>query len=180
MENGKYTGELGFRLYNKYKNTHYQVFYDPHRNKKISSPNSCEPTPYFNNYSSETTLANVDVAILDQRTNVVEILIEIEESKAEPKKIIGDIGSIILSDQIRIKGNDYNYGNLLMILGLKAIEKGHKIKKTNNICEKLSQINRQIGTKEMDIITLFDKDLDALIRRVESTVENRFNDSCNV
>jgi len=31
MENGKYTGELGLRLYNKYKNTHYQVFYDPYR-----------------------------------------------------------------------------------------------------------------------------------------------------
>ena len=67
-----------------------------------------------------------------------------------------------------------------MILGSKAIEKGHKIEKTNNICEKLRQINRRIGTKKMDILTLFDNDLDALIRKIEGAVENRFNDLCNV
>lgn len=32
----------------------------------------------------------------------------------------------------------------------------------------------------MDILTLFDNDLDALIRRIESVIENKFNDSTDV
>lgn len=91
--------------------------------------------PYFGEYGHDTTLSHVDIVITEG--DRVRILCEIEEGKSEPKRIIGDIMNIALSDKVCInKKNDYMYSNAKLILGLvKNSDMGEK--KAKSISDKL-------------------------------------------
>lgn len=114
MSNGAHTGELGKRLYKNYKSTAHDVYYD-HSNG--NEPNICRPTPFFGEYSNASTLSRVDIAVVNKNAGTVELIAEIEESGAPPKKVIGDVVNIMLSEQVRINGKDYGYGDITFILG---------------------------------------------------------------
>jgi len=162
MSNGAHTGDLGKRLYKNYKNTSHDVYYD-HSNG--NEPNICRPTPFFGEYSNASTLSRVDIAVVNKKTDSVELIAEIEESGASPKKVIGDVVNIILSEQVRINGKDYGYGDITFILGIKVNPEGDSEKKTRRICKKLAEINKKTGNKKMEIIPLFDSDIKALTKK---------------
>jgi len=172
MDYGLYTREMGYRLYKKYENTVHSV-YCAHGKDKSNEPYYCHPTPFFDEYSRATTLSFVDIAIVNRNTNLIELIAEIEESAAEPKKVIGDIMNIILSEQVRIKGTDYRYGDIAFILGGQTNPKGSAKEKTNQICQKLLQINEKIGNKTVNLIPVFDNDLRVLIAKVESEIDRK-------
>jgi len=88
MSNGAHTGDLGYSLYKKYKGTTHVVYYD-HRKGKGNEPNLCHPTPFFGEYSNASTLSRVDIAIVNKKTNSVELIAEIEESGAPQRKSLG-------------------------------------------------------------------------------------------
>jgi len=169
MSNGAHTGELGKRLYKKYKSTAHDVYYD-HSNG--NEPNLCRPTPFFGEYSNASTLSRVDIAVVNKKTDSVELIAEIEESGAEPKKVIGDVVNIILSEQVRIKDKDYGYGDITFILGIKANPNGEREKKIRRICEKLMENNEKKGNK-IYIIPVFGSDIKALTRKVKREIERR-------
>ena len=172
MDHGLYTGEIGYKLYKKYVNGFHMIYYDHGKNKK-NEPNYCHPTPFFDDCSRTSTLSYVDVAVVNRKTNLIELIAEIEESGAEPKKIIGDIVNIILSEQIRIKGKDYEYGDIVFILGIKANPMGGAEEKTKMVCQKLTQINEKIGDKKIELIAVFDNDLKTLIKKVEREIDRK-------
>lgn len=172
MSNGVYTGDLGYRLYKKYKNTAHDVYY-AHSGNEGDEPNLCHPTPFFGEHSKASTLSWVDIAVVNKNTVKIELIAEIEESGAEPKKVIGDVVNIILSEQVRIKDNDYEYGDTTLILGAKENPSGDREKKTRRICKKLMEINENTGNKKMEIIPIFDGDVEALAQKVENEIERR-------
>jgi len=169
MGYGLYTKELGARLYKKYEDTVHMI-YCAHGEDKSKEPYYCHPTPFFDKYPDSITLSFVDIAFVNRSTNLIELMAEIEESDAEPKKIIGDIMSIILSEQVRIKREDYNYGDIVLILGRKTNPKGGAKEKTTRICQKLLPINEKIGNKKIELIPVFDNDLEKLITKVENEI----------
>jgi hypothetical protein len=175
MDKGKYTRELGRKLYYKFSETKYEVFYDCHVKNKEKWPNCCRPTPFFDEKSTGTTLSFVDIVIVNKETEYVDVLIEIEETTSEPKKIIGDIGNIILSEKIHIKGNEYHYGNLVLIVGLMVNKKGKGVEKATLICDKLLKINETVGNKEMKIIPILDDKLEKLMNKIEKDISERLS-----
>lgn len=98
---------------------------------------------------------------------------QIEEGGAPPKKVIGDIVNIILSERVRINDVDYGHDDMTFILGVKVNSKGNSEKKTRSICKKLAEINEKTGNKKMDIIPIFDSDIEAFARKVEREIEHR-------
>jgi hypothetical protein len=113
--------------------------------------------------------------IVNKETEYVDVLIEIEETTSEPKKIIGDIGNIILSEKIHIKGNEYHYGNIVLILGLMVNKKGKGVEKATLICDKLLKINETVGNKEMKIIPILDDKLEKLMNKIEKDISERLS-----
>lgn len=175
MGKGKFTGELGYELYEKYDDTKYDVYY-AHLKEGITKheqPNFQKRglVPFFGEYSNATSLGFVDIVCLNTETNNVEIGVEIEERKSPPKKIIGDIMSVMLSEQIRIDGDDYSYGNLVFIMGTKVNPKGSGSKKTKLLCEKLSNLNDVLGKRKMEIIPVVAGDREELIEKVRTLIE---------
>jgi len=174
MEYGKFTRELGLKLYKKYLNSSYAVYYDPHIKKRIDEPNACEPTPFFDECSEATTLSISDIVIVNKNNNLVELIVEIEESGSVPKKMIGDIGNIILSEKMRINRKNYNYGNVKFIFGVNGNIKGDSEKKIENIKQKLLQINKKTGNKNIEILPIFKDNLDSLVMKIEEQIYEMF------
>lgn len=172
MDYGLYTREMGYRLYKKYENSAHMIFC-AHGTDKNKEPYYCHPTPFFGKYSRETTLSFVDLIVVNKNNNLIELIAEIEENASEPKKLIGDIMSVILSEQVRIKDKDYKYGYLTFILGRKTNPKGDAKEKTGKICRKLAEVNEKTGNKKMEIMPLFDNDLKKLITQVESEIDRK-------
>jgi hypothetical protein len=170
MDYGLYTREMGYRLYKKYENTPHMVFC-AHGKDKEKEPYYCHPTPFFGKYSRATTLSFVDIIVINRNNNQIELIAEIEENAAEPKKVIGDIVNIILSEKVRIREKDYKYGDMVFILGVKSNPKGSTKEKTKLLCKKLAEVNEKIGNKRMDLIPLFDDDLEKLNIHVESEID---------
>jgi len=175
MDHGIYTGELGYQLYKRYMDTVHMVYYDHPGNDRNDEPNCSHPTPFFNECSNATKLSYVDIAVVNRKRNSIELIAEIEESGAEPKKIIGDVVNVILSDQMRIKRKNYNYGDFPLILGVNANPKGKSEEKTKRICQKLIRINEKIGNKKIELIPIFDNDLGALIKKIETKINRKLS-----
>jgi len=172
MSNGEHTGDLGYRLYKKYLDTAHTVYY-AHSGNEGNESNLCHPTPFFDECSKASTLSRVDIAVFNKSAKSVELIAEIEESGAPPKKVIGNVVNIILSEQIRINGKDYGYRDTALILGIKANPDGRSKEKTEMICKKLAEINEKIGNKKMEIIPIFDSDISALTKKVENEIDRR-------
>lgn len=175
MDHGAYTGELGYQLYKKYIDTNYMVYYDHPRKDQNDEPNCSHPIPFFDECSNATKLSYVDIAVVNKERDSIELIVEIEESGAEPKKVIGDVVNIVLSDQMRIKGKDYNYGKLTFILGVNVNPRGGSEEKTRMIYKKLIRINEKVGNKKIELIPVFDNDLGALIKKIESKINQKLS-----
>lgn len=170
MDHGGYTGKMGRRLYEKYAQSVHQVYYD-HCQDRSKEPNSCQPTPFFDELSSATTLSHVDIAIVDQQTKTIELVAEIEEAGHEPKKIIGDIVSLLMADHVRIKGKDYDFGGSVLVLGARVDEKGSGRKKVRAICRKLTDMGERMGKREMQIVPILHDELERLVEEVEAEID---------
>lgn len=155
MNYGEWTSILGKNLtedVEKTSNPDLGVYYD--HGKKGES---CNIVPYFGNYGTDTTLSNVDLAIVSKTGNKLLVLCEIEEEGAKPKLVIGDVTNIFLADNVRIKGKDYKPKNAVFILGVRVEKKGKnqnagsKIASIVNLVPKIVKKKNQRGIKVMTI-----------------------------
>lgn len=126
---GKLTEELGKNLTQRLNSqSKYHVYYA--HGKKTEEKNVCRPTPISRD---EYSLSFIDIVIVEnaEKKKKVKLLCEIEESGVAPKKIIGDIVNILVSDKMRILGENCEYDRPQLILGLKVNEKGESCQKQN-------------------------------------------------
>jgi len=158
---GKYTRVLGERLKETLEEKlgkDYEVFYD-HGDQKHRI------VAYFNDYSRKNFLSFIDIAITEGEE--VKVLCEIEETSSNPKKILGDLVSILLAEKIRYAGLEYSISSPYVILGLHAKERGVKRYQTENILNKFYE-NFALDRERIKVI--FAEDLEWLIRSVEETI----------
>ena len=150
MEHGRYTAEVGCKLYTRYNGKKYHIYYD-HGKGETRTQNTCKPTPYFGDfkdYSKETTLSNVDIVVLDEKKDKVLLLVEIEESGNNPKKVLGDIGAILISDGLMILDNKkrefHSYcSKVKYILGIKTRTEAQN-KKITGICNRINPMQDKL------------------------------------
>lgn len=166
MGYGKYTKKLGERLTDtlEKRSTGVHVFYD---HGDSSKPNVCRSVPYFGEYSRNSTLAHMDIAIVDKEAKKAKVLCEIEERKGHAKKIIGHMVTFLLAERIRICYVDYDLDGTVLLLGLKSTEKAEKIKERIQTIVKPELINR---AEKIRIIS--DSDNEKLINKINEEILN--------
>lgn len=169
MRHGIYTGELGQRLYQKLIGTAHAVYFD-HKHGAGSESKNRHAMPFFDDCSTASILSYVDLAIINKSSNSVELLAEIEESGVDPKKVIGDIVNILLSDGLRVDGVNYPCGEVVFILGLKVNPRGNTEEKVKRLWQKLARLNEEREKGKIRFIPIFDQNLEALISKVESEI----------
>jgi hypothetical protein len=155
---GKYTQILGERLKERLEKDGYEIFYD-HGDLKHRI------VAYFKDYSRRYFLSFVDIVVI--RNEEVKVLCEIEETSSNPKKVLGDLLSILLAEKLRYGGVEYNVISPYIVLGLYAKEKGIKLYQTESILNRFCEIF-DINRERIRII--FAENLDRMIDSVEKTI----------
>jgi hypothetical protein len=164
------------------KNERWIIYHDRHRKgqgeetrelvTKLSEKlgfekSACAPTPCFGEYSRASTLSNVDIVIFDKQNENARILCEVEESSHEPKTIIGDIFSVLLSDGIKIKKIkekpcNYHEEPYLMLVLLNASDGQYK--KAEDLAKRVEE-----RSKAWKIVVV--KDIDELTNKINKILE---------
>ena len=104
---GVHTGAFGKELTGEYKN--HIIFYDHGDKKSNDNVVACKGfCGEGEEVKQANRLADIDIMIADSE-RTLKILIEIEERYSSPKKIIGDIFSIAMCNQIAIKKETQEY-----------------------------------------------------------------------
>lgn len=168
MEHGKYTKRLGKTLIRILEGSpRIKVFYD-HGGK--DDPNTCKPTPYFGGYSRASTLANIDIAIVNENDGKVKVLCEIEEEGGTPKKIIGDVCGVFLAEGIMIKNADYSFDKLHFIFGIKVKEKGKSAEKVKELESRILKIVKPELLDKIKVQFIYNTDYEKLISSLKGEI----------
>lgn len=167
MKRGEYTRRLGESLTKMLEKENYlklQVFYDHGKNE----PNVCRPTLYFGEKCSrDTTLSFVDIAVVE--SGKVKVLCEIEEKGASPKKIIGNIVSVLLAEKINI--NNVNLGEPRIVLGIKVKAKGKSAEKIQELKKKIQNaVKPEFLCKVKQIPIIVNNNIEEVIDNVRKEV----------
>ncbi len=178
MVYGKYTRKLGEKLTEDLKKSKYDVYY-AHGDSKLNN-NVCHPTPYFGSYSTASTLSFVDVVVVEKENRKVRIFCEIEERGATPKKIIGNLINVIISEKLQIKGIDYEYEKPQFILGIKVNERGNSKQKADTLKNELKSAIKEQYWNRIKIRILCDSENNNLIENVKSEICSILNNEENV
>lgn len=133
MEHGRYTADLGEKLEEWLRSQDLpdlKVYYD-HGRKGLS-----KVVPYFGEYSRATTLSFVDFAVVDTACRQALVLCELEEEGASPKKVIGDIGNLLMAEWLCIGGQRYSFDYSHVIVGICVRDGGKSKVKAEAICRR--------------------------------------------
>ncbi len=153
---GKFTAILGKRLRKRLEGC--EVYYD-HGDSSSRIP------VYFGDYSRKNILSFVDIVVL--KDGDVKIVCEIEETASTPKKVLGDLVSILLGEKIRCGGTDYLLSSPAIVIGLQAKEKGVKDNQISGMLDRLSRV----FNLDLEMTTLvFSEKPEELINNVEKSV----------
>lgn len=142
---GKRTSDFGERLTQiiEEENLDYKVFYD-HGDKELANVGKIYGH-VGNNPSRKSNLAEVDVMVVNENDKVV-LIIEIEEEASlGPKKILGVLMAILLSETFSFKGKAYRPASDTVF-----INSGHSNPEGNNafkirevIAPRIKQLSEQ-------------------------------------
>ena len=168
MKHGWYTAELGRRLNKRVQASSWadlRVYFD-HGEKDMSK----RTVPYFGEYGTSTTLAFVDIAVVNEQSGKVLVLCEVEEEGANPKKVIGDCLNIFLSDYVSIGRKRYNPRGAHFILGARVDEKGNSKDKISKLEHRIPNIIRKDALKGMRLKFIPVSDPDRLLDRLEDRI----------
>jgi len=171
-KHGEYTGKLGDRLSDEPVFEANSLFLAADHGSKSKGI----AVPYLGRtYSSATTLSHVDIAVIDlKRPQRAFLVCEIEEEKADPKKIIGDLFNIYMADYLSVRrqmrGEKFSLNNATVILGIRSSENSPPGKKAKNIVRKLSKILSEEVKAGKKIYLVFGQEYDELIDRTETKI----------
>ena len=104
MASGELTGRVGLELSKKLKHRGFDVLYD-HGKRDTQDQSIGRIASWFGEeYSFQSRMSLIDVAIVEEQSNRVYTLIEIEETSSSPKIILGDVFGTLLGDHITFQG----------------------------------------------------------------------------
>jgi hypothetical protein len=171
-KHGEYTGRLGDRLsaMPSFEDSDLLLVADHgQKSERIA-------VPYLGRtHSSATTLSHLDIAVVDLRRPQRAILVcEIEEEKADPKKIIGDLFNIYMADYLSVRrqkrAEKFSLDNAIIILGIRSFEDSPQAKKAHNIVRKLSRMLSEEVKAGKKIHLVFGQEYDELTNRIERKI----------
>jgi len=171
LNQGEFTGKLGKKIQETYSDRPgIQVFYD-HLSPKDSY--TCAPTPHWGELHNDTSLSEVDIAILQD--GQVRILCEVEENALNPKEFLGDVYNLFLAEHISIKCETFNKDlpleDYFFILAVRVPEKGNIQEKYGQLETRLRSIVRDTHLHNKKLIFIYDSDLDGLKEKVLEKIE---------
>ncbi len=130
----------------------YEVFYD---HGELEG----RIVAYYGRLSRITQLSFVDIAVVSKIRREVAILCEVEERIPTPKKILGDLVSLLLAEKIRYKNLDYAVRAPYLIFGFKVKERGRKADQALNLIKRFESV-LNVSLNRVKIVTC--EDLDTL------------------
>jgi hypothetical protein len=157
MPNGALTAQIAHSLQKGFEK--FDILHD-HRHKDVELPGKLGKLRswFGTEFTSESLLADVDIAVVSKNDKKIYALIEIEETTDKPKVILGDILAILLGSGIAFQGtHDLRVGEwtTLIVMGYDA----HNLhndrlafltKQANDLKAKLHTPNASIGQIILD------------------------------
>ena len=180
MKNGKKTEEIGLWLtqYLKPKNR-YSVFYD-HGNQLEDQTVVVIKGFFGDKVTNRNRLADVDVMVVNNDNEVI-LLIEIEESKMSPKKLLGDIFTAMMCNRfaVRIKKEnkyfDVSSKTRLIVAGVVPNQGNERNKIRDTIMPRLQKFyipNDALQIDKIKIVT--GKDVSETLEELKNEVKSVF------
>ena len=101
-------------------------------------------------YSRKDELSQLDIAIVEQNSDKIVILVEIEETSDKPKTILGDIFGVLLGEYICFKGKDLRIGDFTTLIVVGVSKTDHK-QRNQNILDLANKAKASLGTQNARI-----------------------------
>ncbi|MFC1896015.1 hypothetical protein ACFL0Q_05080, partial [Thermodesulfobacteriota bacterium] len=148
----------------------YSVLFD---HGDSSRSDVCQPTSYMGRrYGADATLSGIDIAVVHRGKLI--ILVEIEESAARPKTILGDIFGVAVADRVRIQNRAYPIDGVTMIVSLTVEEKGKRAVKylrlERQVSKYLAEHDGASGNPRVGKVRVITSNAEDLVRRTERLV----------
>jgi hypothetical protein len=149
MAHGALTVKVARKLSEKLAARGFHVLFD-HGDKQIDPKDQVgKIVSWFEKYEPQHHLAFLDIAVVCQESGKVVVLIEIEESIATPKVLLGDVFAILLGDGIRFQGKqdlEVDARSVLIVFA-RAHEHGAKVSQTLHVESRVEAARRTLGTR---------------------------------
>gem|GEM_PF-6275567 len=169
--NGPYTRQLGDNLRAKITDQ-FQNRFIVYNDHKLVNPDTI--IAHVDDVCNDNNLAELDIAIVSNQNGQrsLAIVLEIEEHKHTPKRILGDMTAIMMSDWVTIKNDRLPLENVDIIIGVITKKGGVTDKKAKKIVAKLeSNLSEgEWGKKGIRCTVITSYDGVTLIKEVESKI----------
>jgi len=181
---GENTGIFGkwldVQMTTVYKDRGYSVYYD--HGDQVKYPNVVAIKGFFGDtVSNVNRMADIDVLVVNKQDEIV-LLIEIEEKGMSPKKLIGDIFTILMCNKIAIKkANKQKYFTVsskskLIIAGV--VPSGAKRKIETVIMPQLKEFRRPGETSQTkNIQIVYGINIKETLDNLKSEIKNLFSNN---
>ena len=173
MKQGYDTGQLGRWLEEQFAKEialrPYQFYYD---HGESSSPHVGAVKGFFGNkISNANRLADVDFAVVEPNGEAV-LLVEIEERKSQPKKLLGDVFALLMCNRVAFGQQNFALLPTTKILVAGVIEpKGSKREQLQVIQQRLNAfVSPENGVPIQNVEFLFEEDISTTIERVKEYI----------
>lgn len=130
-------------------------------------------------YGKDDELSQVDIAIVEQDTEKVAALVEIEETSDRPKVLLGDIFGVLLGNHIFFKRRELQVGDntTLIVIG---VSKTQHLERNKHIQDYVNKIKHSLGTQNSNVgkvvIKIFQDDKKVLAK-LPALLEKIVNES---
>ncbi len=178
---GKNTGEFGLWLSQQLESeSQISVFYD-HGDRQEDSNVVAIKGFYGEQASNKNRLADIDVMVVNCETKEAILLIEIEESTMEPKKLLGDILAILMCNRFAVKiENEQKYFDVspqtrLIVAGIVSSKGAGQDKIKQTIIPRLEQFYLPNDSIQMDKIELvYEDDISQIVIKLKRKIQSIF------
>ena len=180
-KDGIRTGEFGFWL-TEYlsRNSQYSVFYD--HGIKQEAPNVAVIKGFYGHQvTNKNRLADFDVMIVNNDNDEAMLLVEIEESEMQPKKLLGDVFAALMCNRFAVRiENEQKYFGLssktqFIVAGVVPNRGDGKYKIRNIIKPRLQQFDVPDDSIQIDKVKfVFGEDISETIEELKNEIKNIF------
>jgi hypothetical protein len=181
-KDGKKTGEFGLWLTRNIRmNSQYCVYYDHGNKQEDPMVVTVAIKGFFGEKITNTNrLADVDVMVVNNDNEVI-LLIEIEESKISPKKLLGDIFTAVMCNRFAVrieKENKYfdvSSKTRLIIAGVVPNQENEQNKIRDTIIPRLQKLHILNDALQIDKIKIVTgKDISETLEKLKNEVKSVF------
>lgn len=153
MGQGKLTAQTTRALAKTLQDSEYEVLFD-HGDRAIDPPDQLGQIASWSgcDYTADSRLACLDLALVHRRTNNALLLVEIEESAAPPKVLLGDVMTTLLGDHVTFQGKrELNVGPWTRLIVLVRSEVDKRSPQISYLVEKLRELKPRLTTSNASI-----------------------------